>query len=339
MEIPSGIPEKSTLFTAKKYVSNGRISDISHIVYVDPDKYGSLGDLQDLAAVGQAVGKLNKLLPRRKFILLGPGRWGSRGDIKLGVKVTYSEINNAAMLIEVARKKGQYVPEVSFGTHFFQDLVESGIRYLPLYPDDPDVKFNEEFLSSAPNRLAEILPEFAELEDTLRVIDVSAVLKGNLLHVLMNGENEQALAYFAEPGAKARVMIEPGLACTLEQDEHSCWRLRMAERIALHCDAKRWGVRALYAFGKTISGGAGPESDLGLVVHFDGHPEHRRELEIWFQGWSLSLAEVNHQRTGVRTKGLLSVRFATDDGISGIESVAALVNVPRNAVQKLPLGK
>ena len=68
---------------------------------------------------------------------MGPGRWGSRGDIKLGVRVTYSDINNAAMIIEVARKKGNYVPDVSFGTHFFQDLVESGIRYLPLYPDDP----------------------------------------------------------------------------------------------------------------------------------------------------------------------------------------------------------
>ena len=84
--------------------------------------------------VGRAVGRLNKLLPKRQFILIGPGRWGSRGDIRLGVPVTYSEINNTAMLIEVARQKGNYLPELSFGTHFFQDLVEASIRYLPLYP-------------------------------------------------------------------------------------------------------------------------------------------------------------------------------------------------------------
>ena len=60
--------------------------------------------------VGRAVGRLNKLLPKRQFILIGPGRWGSRGDIKLGVPVTYSDINNTAMLIEVARQEGTICP-------------------------------------------------------------------------------------------------------------------------------------------------------------------------------------------------------------------------------------
>ena len=81
---------------------------------------------------------------------MGPGRWGSRGDIKLGVNVTYSDINNTAVLIEIARKKGNYVPDLSFGTHFFQDLVEASIRYLPLYPDEKGIIFNEEFLRIRP---------------------------------------------------------------------------------------------------------------------------------------------------------------------------------------------
>ncbi len=155
------LPEASVLFSANRYVSNGRVADITHIVYVDPDRYGELAEHADLVAVGEAVGKLNKLLPRRQFILMGPGRWGSRGDIKLGVRVTYSDINNTAMLIEIARKKGNYVPDLSFGTHFFQDLVESGIRYLPLYPDDEGAKFNERFLLEATNSLAGHCPECA----------------------------------------------------------------------------------------------------------------------------------------------------------------------------------
>lgn len=76
---------------------------------------------------------------------MGPGRWGSRGDIKLGVNVTYSDINNTSMLIEIAKQMGNYTPDLSFGTHFFQDLVEASIRYLPLYPDAEDVIFNEPF--------------------------------------------------------------------------------------------------------------------------------------------------------------------------------------------------
>ena len=98
---------------------------------------------------------------------MGPGRWGSRGDIKLGVPVTYSDINNSAMLIEVARQKGNYLPDLSFGTHFFQDLVEASIRYLPLYPDDPKTAFQEDFLRGSHSVLEELLPEFAHLSDTL----------------------------------------------------------------------------------------------------------------------------------------------------------------------------
>ena len=132
--IPKDVSPDRMVFTANRYVSNGRVRDITHIVYVDPLKYGDLPNRDDLVAVGRAVGKLNKLLPKRQFVLMGPGRWGSRGDIKLGVSVTYSEINNTAVLIEIARKKGNYSPDLSFGTHFFQDLVEGQIRYLPLFP-------------------------------------------------------------------------------------------------------------------------------------------------------------------------------------------------------------
>ena len=94
------------IFSANRYVSNGRVPDITHIVYVDPEGYSQLPDDKAMRDVERAVSRLNKLLPKRQFILIGPGRWGSRGDIKLGVPVTYSAINNSAMLIEVARQKG-----------------------------------------------------------------------------------------------------------------------------------------------------------------------------------------------------------------------------------------
>ena len=94
---------------------------------------------------------------------MGPGRWGSRGDIKLGVNVTYSDINNTSVLIEIAKKKGNYVPDLSFGTHFFQDLVEASIKYIPLYPDDEKIVFNEMFLKDSHNIFEDLLPEFKHL--------------------------------------------------------------------------------------------------------------------------------------------------------------------------------
>ena len=221
MEIPANLPDDAVLFTARKHVSNGRVADITHIVYVDPDRYGELNEHADLVAVGQAVGKLNKLLPRRQFILMGPGRWGSRGDIKLGVRVTYSEISNSAMLIEVARKKGNYVPDVSFGTHFFQDLVESDIRYLPLYPDDEGIKFNEKFFRESPNKLADHCPECAGLTDALRVIDVLEATGGKVLRVVMNADEETAVGYFAAPEAAVRTArAAAGAAAICEDEDH-----------------------------------------------------------------------------------------------------------------------
>jgi hypothetical protein len=201
--IPRHLAPDKVLFTANRYVSNACLTDLTHIVYVDPARYAEIGRLDDLTAVGRAVGTLNQILPRRRFLLIGPGRWGSRGDIRLGVHVTYSDISNAAMLIEVARTPADSSPEPSFGTHFFQDLVEASIRYLPLYPEHPGVVFNADFLSSQPNRLAELLPAYASLADVLHVIDVPSVSEGERLHVLMNADTEEAVAFLG-PAAATR---------------------------------------------------------------------------------------------------------------------------------------
>ena len=207
-EIPKILSPEEVIFSANRYVSNGSVSDITHVVYVDPQKYSELQQHQDLVAVGRAIGELNKVLPKRKFILMGPGRWGSRGDIKLGVNVTYSDINNTAMLIEIARKQKDYFPEPSFGTHFFQDLVESSIHYLPLYPDDSNVIFNEDFLTSQCNVLFDVAPDFAHLADVIRVIDLPASADGQCLYVLMDADQSRAVAILSGSYRKTEVNPE-----------------------------------------------------------------------------------------------------------------------------------
>jgi len=190
-EIPIVTDEESLLFTANKYISNGSVMGITHIIYVDPVLYDKLPDHETMVKVGIAIGKLNDLLSDNHFILIGPGRWGSRGDIKLGVSVTYSEINNTSMLVEVAKRKKDYVPDVSFGTHFFQDLVEANIKYLPLFPDDDMGYFNDNFFMNSKNVFSSLIPEMEELGDVIRVIDTSMVNKH--LNVYMNSELGKAV--------------------------------------------------------------------------------------------------------------------------------------------------
>lgn len=196
--IPEDVPMGSILFSANRHISNGFVSGITHIVYIDPVNYSELPGHQEMLDVGRAVGLLNTRLPKRNYILVGPGRWGSRGDIKLGVSVTYSDIYNTSMLIELARTQNGYQPDPSFGTHFFQDLIEASIRYLPLYPDDEGILFNENFFIDSNNILADLLPEYAHLSDVIRLIDVPESTNGRVLQVSMNAEAGKALGYLVE---------------------------------------------------------------------------------------------------------------------------------------------
>ncbi|HEX7077855.1 MAG TPA: PEP/pyruvate-binding domain-containing protein [Candidatus Eisenbacteria bacterium] len=333
--IPRDLPRDRMLFTANRFVSNGRLPDITHVVYVDPTGYNELANVEQLRAVGRAVGKLNRILPKRQFALMGPGRWGSRGDIKLGVNVTYADINNTALLVEIARRKGNYLPDLSFGTHFFQDLVEASIRYLPLYPDDPGIWFDEEFLLRSENVLPTLLPEHAGLAEVVRVIDVPRSTGGQVLRVLLNADQDEAVGFFAPPRELAMESADFGSRGETSADQHWRWRLRFAERIAASLDRVRFGVKAMYVLGSTKNATAGPASDIDLIVHVEGTDEQRRALETWFEGWSLALAEVNFLRTGYRAPGLLDVHYVTDDDFARRSSFAVKVGAVTDAARPL----
>jgi len=335
--IPRDLPFERVIFAANKYVSNGRVPDVTHVVYVDPDQYDRLENLTDLKDVGRVIGRLNKLLPKRQFILMGPGRWGSRGDIKLGVSVTYSDINNTAVLIEIAAKKGNYVPDLSFGTHFFQDLVEAGIRYLPLFPGDPGQVCNDLFLRRAPNILSELLPEYAHLSDVVHVIDVPKATEGLILQVLMNADLDEAVGYFAPATLMLGTTQERRPETHAVAEDHWRWRLRMAEQIAAEVDPARFGVKGIYVFGSTKNATAGPGSDIDLIVHVDADEGTRRQLETWLEGWSLCLSEMNYLRTGYRTEGLLDVKIVADADFTNQSSFASKIGAITDPARALPL--
>jgi predicted nucleotidyltransferase len=268
---------------------------------------------------------------------MGPGRWGSRGDIKLGVSVTYSDINNTAMLIEVARKRGNYVPDLSFGTHFFQDLVEANIRYLPLYPDDEGIVFNERFLRGADNILPEVLPDYAHLSDTIRLIDIPKSTDGQVLSVLMNADLDEAVGILTQADGEKTAASATTQASVQQPENFWRWRLNMAQHIAASLDAAQFGVVALYVFGSTKNGTAGPGSDIDLLVHFKGDRRQREILEKWLNGWSLCLDEMNYLQTGYRAGGLLDVHIVTDEDIRKKSSFAAKIGAVTDAAKELPL--
>jgi hypothetical protein len=98
--------------------------------------------------------------------------------------------------VELGYNQGGATPELSYGTHFFQDLVEARIFPLAVFPDQEGIVFDRRFLLEAPNLLATLLPGQAASEGVLKVIDVPAARQGQLLEVIMSSEQSRALGRF-----------------------------------------------------------------------------------------------------------------------------------------------
>jgi len=196
LRIPPDIPRKRVLFRSNQAISAGVVGDIRYIIYLDPRKYAEVATFEEKRTLGRVIGKLNDSLryEEGKVMAMGPGRWGS-SNIELGVNVSYSDIDDTAVLVEVAREKAGHVPEVSYGTHFFQDLVEAEILYLPVYPDDKTADFNTEFFTGSPNILKDILPELSNFEEVVQVIDVKAAANGATAKVIADPQTRRAVCF------------------------------------------------------------------------------------------------------------------------------------------------
>ena len=66
------------------------------------------------------------------------------------------------------------MPELSFGTHFFQDLVETKIFYIALFPEKKEVVFNDKWFTQFENMFAKLMPQSSKYKDIVGVYDVSA---------------------------------------------------------------------------------------------------------------------------------------------------------------------
>lgn len=337
-KIPENIPDERILFKTTKYVTNANMPDIKFIVYVDPEKYSEIKQLDTLKLVGITVGKLNRLLPKNTFILMGPGRWGSRGDIRLGVSVSYTDINNTAMLIEIAKAKGNYIPDLSFGTHFFQDLVESNIKYLPLYPDDNTSSLNIGLIDKAENQLSKFIPEFSHLSEIIKVIDVAASFRGKRLLILLNADIDEAVAFLADKTFKVK-HVESTHQDSLTIDREP-WAIRweFAEKIADAMNPHLFGVFNMFLIGTVFNKTATVNSDIDLLVHYNNDPESRIKLESWFDAWNIALRDLMYEQTGIFIPKFIDVLYFTDVDLSENNYFASLVDANQKNSKTLKLG-
>ena len=142
---------------------------IGAVVYVRPKRYLSLGH-QDRYAVARLVGEATRALKGQGIMAIGPGRWGTTTPA-LGVPVSFSEIAAADALIEFTYPDGDFHPDLSYGSHFFQDIVEGETFYAAIFDGRPGVTFNHEQLTNRPNEIRDIVPNAPDaVADVVHVV-------------------------------------------------------------------------------------------------------------------------------------------------------------------------
>lgn len=194
VKAPANLEERDVIFSTEFMVPEGMIPDIQYVLYIPPEQYYSMATTQLRADLCRAIGMMNKLLAQDVFICVGPGRWGTSNS-DLGVSVTYGDIYNSRALVEVTGQGYGNAPEPSFGTHFFQDLMESQIYPLAVHLDHPEMQFNRKFFDMLPNHLLAFLPDQAGMEPYLRVIQVADYRPEHRLVLTMDDIKGKAVAY------------------------------------------------------------------------------------------------------------------------------------------------
>jgi hypothetical protein len=183
VKTPENIPAGDVVIKTKGPIIGTSIaSRIDRIIYVVPEQYALLPVTKCYALarlIGRVVHAPDAAGGEKVIALVGPGRWGTTTPA-LGVPVSFSEINTVQVLCEVAKMHSGLIPDVSLGTHFFNDLVETGILYLAVYPDREGYVWNQPFLDGSPNSLSSVCPDAAAWTGVLRVIDCDEAQKRKL---------------------------------------------------------------------------------------------------------------------------------------------------------------
>ncbi|TMV53087.1 pyruvate kinase [Paenibacillus mesophilus] len=166
VEMPTADRERNLFFEIKGNFMGGNVRlPIDYVVYVRPEPYLACTE-QGKYAVARQIGVINAALKGKQVMLIGPGRWGTTTP-SLGVPIRFSELSNMSVICEVSSVEAGFMPELSYGSHFFQDLVESGIFYAAIFDGRDDVKFQPARVLERPNLL--MFPNNEQLSDVIHI--------------------------------------------------------------------------------------------------------------------------------------------------------------------------
>ncbi|HIU74375.1 MAG TPA: phosphoenolpyruvate synthase [Candidatus Pelethocola excrementipullorum] len=170
------LEETDILFKVKKsFMGNTAMQQIDYVIWVDSKQYYEFPYIQKSQVV-LAIDKINSLYKNtgKRILLAVPGRIGTSSP-ELGIPVSFSNISNFNVICEYSDGQTGYMPELSYGSHMFQDLVESNIFYIAILENEDTLIFNKEFWNGKKNIFPEICPGFVNLSDIVKVYEVDSL--------------------------------------------------------------------------------------------------------------------------------------------------------------------
>jgi hypothetical protein len=197
VDLPAQLDPADVVFVTRRMVPHGKVTGIRWVLFVPPEGYFTLASPAERNRLERAIGSLNVALKNESFICVGPGRWGTSTP-DLGVSIAYGDIYHTHALVELTGKGIGPDLEPSFGTHFFQDLMEAHIFPLNVNLDDRDSIFNRGFFDKTPNHLGDFLAADETLLRSLRLLKVDDFRAGCSMTLVMNDEIGKAVAFLRE---------------------------------------------------------------------------------------------------------------------------------------------
>jgi Pyruvate phosphate dikinase, AMP/ATP-binding domain len=195
--VPADLPDADVILSTRRMVPRGAVNGIRYVLFVPPEGYFNLQSQTERNKLEREIGALNAALKGEPFICVGPGRWGTSTP-NLGVHVAYGDIYNTRALVELSGSEVGTDPEPSFGTHFFQDLMEAHIYPLAVNLDDKDAVFNRSFFFDTPSCLEEWLPSTIWGDGkVLKLIKVGDFRPGHFINLVMDDDEGRAVAYLS----------------------------------------------------------------------------------------------------------------------------------------------
>lgn len=169
--LTGGLAPRPLLVAHGAVVGVSREQRLAKIVYISREAYARLPE-QARYKVARIIGRLCRQHDEATggLLLIGPGRWGTSSP-SLGIPVSFAEINHASAICEVVAMHDGLIPDVSLGTHFFNDLVEYDTLYVAYFPQKSGNLIDTAWFEEAPNALSELEPSAEGFADVIRVID------------------------------------------------------------------------------------------------------------------------------------------------------------------------